>query len=243
MESKIRLQKIIADSGYCSRRKAEALIETGCVKVNGRAVSLGDKADSRKDVITINKERISGFGHSHRYIKMYKPRGYITTMSDARGKKLISELLTGIKERVYPVGRLDKNSEGIILLTNDGNFANNIMHPRHEVLKTYRVTVPAAVSEEKIAFMSAGVDIGDGEITKPCVINELKKAERENLRTVLEFVVSEGKKRQIRRMCEAAGLTVSRLKRTSVGGVKLGMLRPGEYVDLTAEELKRLNLR
>ncbi|MDR1754827.1 MAG: rRNA pseudouridine synthase [Eubacterium sp.] len=238
MDNKVRIQKIIAESGYCSRRKAEFFIESGAVKVNGRPVSLGDKANSKNDIITVNGEKITG--QVLRYLKMYKPRGYITTMSDRHGKKLINDLMGDIKERVYPVGRLDKSSEGLILLTNDGNFANEIAHPRHETEKVYRITIPSPVSEEKIALMSAGIEIGQGETTKPCVINELVIGNRDNPRTVLELTITEGKNRQIRRMCEAVGLTVSRLKRTSVGGVKLGMLRPGEYADLTKEELKIL---
>lgn len=236
---KTRIQKIIADSGYCSRRKAEFFIESGAVKVNGRPVTIGDKADGKNDIITINGERIRS-AQTLRYLKLYKPRGYVTTMSDDHAKKIITELLSGVKEKVYPIGRLDKNSEGLILLTNDGKFANEIMHPRHNITKIYRVTIPALVSEEKIALMTAGVDIGEGEITQPCTIRELAREKGEKPRTVLEFAIKEGKNRQIRRMCEAVGLPVSRLKRNSVGGVKLGMLQPGEYADLTKEELRVL---
>lgn len=235
---KIRIQKIIADSGYCSRRRAEEYMEAGAVKVNGRPVSVGDKADPKNDLITVSGEKIKTGATLH-YIKMYKPRGYVTTMSDKHDMKLITELLGGISERVYPVGRLDRTSEGIILLTNDGVFANEIMHPRGHIEKTYRVTIPQIVSEETIARMSAGIDIGDC-VTLPCVINTIVSGSRNKPRTVLEFIIHEGKNRQIRRMCEAAGLSVSRLRRTSVGGVKLGMMKPGEYADLTREELTML---
>ena len=158
-------------------------------------------------------------------------------MEDAHSDKLITDLLADIPERVYPVGRLDKNSEGLILLTNDGAFANDITHPRKHIPKTYRVTIPSKVSEEQIALMTVGVEIEKGIKTLPCTINVLTEQLE---RTVLEFIIFEGKNRQIRKMCNAVGLSVSRLKRTSVGGVKLGMLKPGEYKDLTDEEMRRL---
>ncbi len=234
---KIRLQKIIADSGYCSRRKAEQLIENGAVKVNGRPVSIGDKADPRNDLITVNGEKIHADGVTLRYIKLYKPRGYVTTMSDEQGRKTVTDLLDGIEERVYPIGRLDRTSEGLLLLTNDGAFANSVMHPTHHVTKTYRVTVAEKVSEEQINHLMTGVEIEPNVYTRQCVVSVILEDEG---RTVLEFVIKEGKNRQIRRMCEAVGLTVKRLRRTSIGGVKLGMLKPGEYADLTKEEMRML---
>lgn len=234
---KVRIQKIIADSGYCSRRKAETLIEEGEVRVNGRPVSLGDKADPKNDLITVGGERIVSEGVTLRYIKLYKPRGYVTTMSDEQGRKIVTELLSGIPERVYPVGRLDRNSEGLLLLTNDGAFANEMTHPSRHVPKTYRVTVSERVSDEQLNRLSAGVEIEPGLYTLPCKVTVLVEEEE---RTVLEFVIREGKNRQLRRMCEAVGLTVKRLRRTSVGGVKLGMLHPGEYAELTKEELSML---
>ncbi len=233
---KVRLQKIIADSGYCSRRKAEEYIEQGCVKVNGRPCKLGDKADAKKDLITVNGEKIEFGTTKTRYIKLYKPRGYMTTMADAHGKKLITELLDGIEERVYPVGRLDKDSEGLIILTNDGEFANSIMHPSRHIKKRYRVTVKGMVEDDKLTTLASGVKIDSG-VTLPCTVSVL--AEEEN-RTVLEFIIAEGKNRQIRKMCEAVKLEVIRLKRNAVGNIKLGMMKPGEWQDLTAEELKEL---
>lgn len=234
---KIRLQKIIADSGYCSRRRAEEYIRNGEVKVNGRPVSVGDKADPKNDLITVNGEKIKAEGITLRYIKLYKPRGYVTTMSDEQGRKTVTDLLSGIEERVYPIGRLDRNSEGLLLLTNDGAFANDIMHPKKHVPKTYRVTVCEKVSEDKINKLMTGVEIEPNVMTRPCVVNILTEEEE---RTVLEFIIKEGKNRQIRKMCDAVGLTVKRLRRTSVGGVKLGMLKPGEYAELTKEEMRIL---
>ena len=234
---KIRIQKIIADSGYCSRRRAEQYIQNGEVKVNGRPVSIGDKADPKNDLITVNGEKIKAEGITLRYIKLYKPRGYVTTMSDEQGRKTVTDLLGGIDERVYPIGRLDRNSEGLLLLTNDGAFANDIMHPTKHVAKTYRVTVAEKVTEDQVNNLMAGVEIEPNVMTRPCIVNILVE---EDERTVLEFIIKEGKNRQIRRMCEAVNLTVKRLRRTSVGGVKLGMLKPGEYADLTKEEMRIL---
>ena len=234
---KIRIQKIIADSGYCSRRRAEQYIQNGEVKVNGRPVSVGDKADPKNDLITVNGEKIKAGGVTLRYIKLYKPRGYVTTMSDEQGRKTVTDLLDGIEERVYPIGRLDRNSEGLLLLTNDGAFANDIMHPKKHVPKTYRVTVCEKVSEDVVNKLMTGVEIEPGVMTRQCVVNILVEEEE---RTVLEFIIKEGKNRQIRKMCDAVGLTVKRLRRTSVGGVKLGMLKPGEYADLTKEEMRIL---
>ena len=233
---KVRLQKIIADSGYCSRRKAEEYIEQGCVKVNGRPVSLGDKADPKNDIVTVNGEKIASSGTQLRYIKLYKPRGYVTTMADTHGRKIVTDLLDDIDERVYPVGRLDKDSEGLLILTNDGALANAVMHPSRHIKKRYRVTVRGEVTDDKLTTLASGVKIDTG-VTLPCTVAVL--AEEEN-RTVLEFTIAEGKNRQIRKMCEAVKLQIVRLKRNAVGNIKLGMLKPGEWADLTAEELKGL---
>lgn len=233
---KQRIQKIIAQSGFCSRRKAEELISSGRVKVNGRPCKLGDKADL-KSVITIDGEKLSVSAKRELYyIMLNKPRGYVTTMSDELDRKNVSELVSDLPERVYPVGRLDKNSEGLLLFTNDGKFANDIMHPSKHVAKTYRVTVRPPVTDEQLVKMSEGVLI-DGKKTLPCVINVLTN---ESTRVVLQMVIKEGRNRQIRKMCEAVGLEVARLKRTMIGPVKLGMLKPGEYRELTSEELRAL---
>lgn len=234
---KVRIQKIIADSGYCSRRKAEELISSGIVTVNGRGCSLGDKADPRNDLIRVGDDVISAQNTEKRYIMLYKPRGYVTTMADEKGRKIAADLLVGVKERVYPVGRLDRNSEGLLIFTNDGEFANDIMHPSRHVSKTYRVTIDGRVDEEQLSVLSSGVELDDGAVTLPCTVEVLIE---EPTRTVLRFVIKEGRNRQIRRMCEAVGLQVGRLRRTAVGGVKLGMLKPGEFRDLTKEELRAL---
>ncbi|MGN0594035.1 MAG: pseudouridine synthase [Hominimerdicola sp.] len=234
---KIRIQKIIADSGVCSRRKAEELISAGRVKVNGHPCKLGDKALPNKDIITVDGERVYvAKKRQMYYIMLHKPRGYVTTMSDELGRKCVTELLEGIPERVYPVGRLDKDSEGLLLFTNDGNFANDIMHPSRHITKTYRVTVRPDISDEQLVKLASGVEI-DGRMTKECSVVVLDKQPG---RVVLQMTISEGRNRQIRKMCEAVGLEVARLKRTAVGPVKLGMLKPGEYRELKPDELRAI---
>lgn len=234
---KVRLQKIIADSGICSRRKAEELIAQGRVKINGRPCKVGDKADPIKDIVSIDGERVVfERKKTYRYIMLNKPRGYVTTMSDELDRKCVTELLDGVDARVYPIGRLDKNSEGLLLFTNDGNFANEIMHPSKHVTKTYRVTVRPDVDDEVLVKLSEGVVI-DGRKTLPCTVFVLDKQPG---RTVLQMTISEGRNRQIRKMCEAVGLEVARLKRTAVGPIKLGMLKPGTRRDLKPEELRAL---
>ena len=234
---KVRIQKLIAESGYCSRRKAEELINAGVVQVNGRTVSIGDKA-SVKDIITVDGERLpSVVRRAKRYIMLHKPRGYVTTASDELGRKCVMDLLTDIDERLYPIGRLDRNSEGLLLFTNDGAFANMIMHPSRHIGKTYRVTVNSTVTEEQLTDLSAGVVLDDGEKTQTARV-EVEVNTRE--RSVLRMTIFEGKNRQIRRMCEAVGLEVVRLRRTSIGPVKLGMLKPGAWRDLKPEEIRAL---
>ncbi len=232
---KIRIQKVLADAGVCSRRKAEELIARGKVKVNGHPAEIGMKIDPRADLITVMGERVYlPKKKSTRYIMMNKPRGYVTTVSDDQNRRCVMDLLEDVEERVYPVGRLDRNSEGLLLFTNDGDFANDMMHPSRHVTKTYRVTVRPDVTDEQTVRLSEGVEI-DGRKTAPTVVRVLTK---EPGRVVMEIVIHEGRNRQVRKMCEAVGLEVARLKRTSIGPLRLGMLKPGAYRDLTSEELK-----
>lgn len=233
-----RIQKIISASGFTSRRKAEELIVHGRVKVNGRPCKMGDKADPNSDLISIDGVNIdSEKRRQHIYIMLNKPRGYVTTMSDELGRKCVTDLLKGIDERVYPIGRLDKVSEGLLLFTNDGNFANSIMHPSCHISKTYRVTVRPDVTEEQLIKLESGVVLDDGRKTLPATVLVLTKEEG---RVVMQITIHEGRNRQIRRMCEAVGLEVARLKRTSIGPLKLGMLKPGAYRELTPQELTAL---
>ena len=233
---KIRIQKMIADSGVCSRRKAEELISRGRVRLNGHPVKLGDKC-GYKDIITIDGERLNiPRKKSFRYIMMNKPRGYVTTVSDDLDRRCVMDLLEDVEDRVYPVGRLDRNSEGLLLFTNDGEFANSIMHPSRHISKTYRVTVRPDISDEQLVQLSEGVVI-DGKKTLPATVIVKTK---EPGRVVLLMTIKEGRNRQIRKMCEAVGLEVARLRRISIGPIKLGMLKPGAYRDLSAEELRAI---
>lgn len=232
---KERIQKIIAESGLCSRRKAEELIKQGRVTRNGRPACIGDKADAKNDRIAVDGQAITE-RDTFRYLMLYKPRGYITTLSDEKGRKCVADLIKDIPQRVYPVGRLDVNSEGLLLLTNDGEFANRITHPSGEVSKTYRVTIRPSLNEEQAAALASGINL-DGKMTKPARLNVISE---EPGRVVIELTIHEGRNRQIRRMVESLGLEVVRLKRISEGPVRLGMLKPGEYRDLTSQELESI---
>lgn len=230
-----RLQKILSECGVASRRSAEKLIEQGLVKVNGRTASVGDKAMLGRDLITVDGKRLTPT-KEHVYIMLNKPRGYVTTMSDELGRRCVAELVEDAGARVYPVGRLDKDSEGLLLLTNDGRFANQMMHPRYHISKVYRVTVRPSITDEQVVRMMEGVDIDTGR-TAPANVKVLDKQPG---RVVLEVTIYEGKNRQVRKMCEAVGLEVARLSRKSIGGVKLGMLPPGRWRELTKEERRLL---
>ena len=233
-----RIQKALADMGLCSRRQAEQIILEGRVKLNGHPVKLGDKMDMHEDVLSVDGRTISPpKKKEYKYYMLHKPRGYITTSSDDRGRKTVMELIKDIPERVYPVGRLDKDSEGLLLFTNDGALANALTHPSHQVAKMYRVTVHPAATKEQVVALANGVVLDDGTKTLPAIIRVV--AEDED-RTVMEMSIKEGKNRQIRRMCRAVGLDVARLSRKSVGAVKLGMLAPGKYRELKPSEILAL---
>lgn len=234
-DNRIRLQKHLADCGVASRRKAEELIENKKVKVNGRIANIGDKVDPIRDKVTVSGKTVVSVNRKV-YIMLHKPRGFVSTVSDELGRKCVTDLVKDVGVRVFPVGRLDKDSEGLLLMTNDGEFSNALTHPSKHVTKTYRVTVSGAVSEEQTVTLSLGVEI-DGRKTLPC---DCFVAERKADRTVLIFIITEGRNRQIRKMCDAVGLEVLRLKRTEIAGVKLGMLPQGKWRDLNEKEMKRL---
>ena len=233
-----RIQKVLSDQGVCSRRAAEKLIAEGRVKVNGHPVGVGDKMDPDYDKVSIDGKNVRIVRkRKYIYIMLHKPRGYLTTAADERGRKTVMDLIQGVGRRVYPVGRLDKDSEGLLLLTDDGAFANLLTHPSGGIGKLYRVTVRPRASEEQIIRLSSGVVLDDGVKTKPAVIHVVSD---EPGRTVLEITLHEGRNRQIRRMCEAVGLEVIRLKRNAEGPVKLGMLPPGEWRELKRSEVTAL---
>ncbi|WP_411676651.1 pseudouridine synthase [Caproicibacter sp.] len=235
MGEKIRLQKLLSEAGVASRRKAEELILAGKVRVNGVVAEIGGRADPGRDRITVDGKPLET-KVERVYLMLHKPRGYITTMSDEMDRKCVAELVRDVPERVFPVGRLDRESEGLLLMTNDGEFANSMMHPSHHVPKVYRVTVRPLVTEEQLVQLSTGMVI-DGRKTAPAVVHVLSQ---EPGRAVLEIILREGRNRQIRKMCEQLGLDVARLRRTAVGFLKLGMLPPGKWRLLTGEEVRRL---
>ena len=234
-DGKIRLQKYMADNGIASRRKSEELIAAGKVKVNGKVAMIGDKVDPNNDKVDVAGQKVQQTTE-HKYIMLNKPRGFITTMSDEMDRKCVAELVEDVGVRVYPIGRLDKDSEGLLLLTNDGEFANNLTHPSKHVPKTYRVTVKPAINEDILNNLMTGIMI-DGKMTLPADVRVLSQ---EPGRVVMEIVICEGRNRQIRKMCEDQGLEVARLKRVAIGPVKLGMLKQGTWRELTPQELKSL---
>lgn len=233
---KERIQKIIAERGICSRRAAEKLIEEGRVKVNGHPVRLGASCDNKADLITVDGKRIAGKRQKPVYLLVYKPRGYVTTADDDRGRKTVMDLLMDLEERVYPVGRLDMASEGLLLLTNDGSVARALTHPSCGVEKEYQVTVLGDV-EQAIPQFEAGLKLDDGFVTAPAKVRVIKVIEE---KTVLSLTITQGHNRQIRKMCEATGLTVRRLVRVSIGKLKVEGIGVGKYRPATTTEIRYL---
>lgn len=230
-----RLQKIIAAAGLMSRRAAEELIAAGKVRVNGAVASLGDKADAARDRITVDGKSLAP-PEEKVYIMLNKPRGYVTTLKDEKGRRTVAELVSGPGVRLYPVGRLDMNSEGLLIMTNDGELAERMMHPRGGVEKCYRTTVtgediPAAAEKMKESMLI------DGYRTRGARVEIERLTDKGG---VLLVAIGEGRNRQVRKMCEQVGLRVTRLCRISEGGLKLGNLRSGEWRELTRAEIARL---
>lgn len=220
-----RIQKIIAQSGFCSRRKAEELIRQGKVLVNDKPIKLGDKAEIGKDTITIDGKPIQA--ERKRYLIFNKPLYYTTTLSDPFEKKIISQLIR-VPERVFPIGRLDKNSAGLLLLTNDGDFANRILHPRYEIKKTYYLVLEKAIVSDEVMVLEKGIVV-EGEKTAPAKIKIISENE-------LEITIHEGKKHQVKNMFKAIGYKVLSLVRVRIGKLNLGDLKPGKYRDMTDKE-------
>ena len=232
---KERLQKIISASGLMSRRAAEELIAAGKVSVNGVTAALGDKAEAGIDRILVDG-KVLPFAGEKLYIMLNKPRGYVTTLSDEKGRKNVSELVKELGTRLYPVGRLDMYSEGLLLMTNDGDFANRLMHPSHQVDKCYHTWVKGEDMGWAVELLRCPMEI-DGYVTSPAQVDILELKGEEAL---LGITIHEGRNRQVRKMCEAAGLKVTRLMRVSEGGVALGTLKSGRWRRLTEEELNML---
>ena len=229
-----RIQKILASRGLASRRKAEQWISEGRVSCNGRTCMLGDTADPDRDEILLDGKPLPDYG-MRVYIMLNKPRGYVTTLSDEKGRKNVTMLTMDCPERVYPVGRLDMDSEGLLILTNDGEFANRLMHPKHEVHKTYLVTVNG-FHDRAVELLKRPITLDGYTIQPP----EVVIVRSENSSAVLRVTIHEGRNRQIRRMCAAAGLCVQKLQRVSEGELRLGSLPLGKWRYLTDFEVKKL---
>ena len=232
-----RLQKILSQAGICSRREAENRILAGRVMVNGQAVTeLGVKVDPDKDSIVVDGEPITA--QRQLYILLNKPPGVVTTLSDPQGRKTVADLLRGVPERVYPVGRLDFYSQGLLLLTNDGDLANRLMHPRHHVDKTYLVKAAGVVTEDRLDVLRTGIALSDG-VTAPALIRILKVDQAAQF-SMIEITIHEGKNRQIRRMFEAIGHPVQQLERIKIAFLTLQNLPSGSFRSLTTNEVNRL---
>ena len=231
---KERLQKIISASGVCSRRAAEKLISEGKVLVNGIPASLGESADSETDIISV-EGKILALTDKRTYLMLNKPRGFVTTLSDEKGRKTVAELVADCGKRVYPVGRLDLDSEGLLIFTDDGEFANALMHPRLEIKKTYE-TLVSGDANKALPILRSAMEI-DGYKIRPA---EVEIVGREDGKTLLAITIHEGRNRQVRKMCEQASLRVHRLKRVSEGPLSLGELPLGKWRELTENEMKEL---
>lgn len=232
-----RLQKIISQAGVASRRHAEELITAGRVTVNGLVVAeLGAKVEPGRDVVAVDGRPLAG--EAKVYVLLHKPRGVVTTVTDPRGRRTVTDLTADIAERLYPVGRLDYNTEGLLLLTNDGALTHALTHPRHEIDKTYIATVVGKPSEEKLDRLRMGVKLEDGT-TAPARVR-MTGYDLEKNATTLEIVIHEGRNRQVRRMCEAIGHPVDKLKRTKFAFLTLEGVRRGSYRHLEPEEIERL---
>jgi 23S rRNA pseudouridine2605 synthase len=234
----IRLQKIISQAGVASRRAAEKLIAEGRVTVNGETVvEMGTKADPTRDDIRIDGRRLKS-PERHRYILLHKPAGYVTTRSDPQRRRTVVDLLAGVKEYVYPVGRLDYDTQGLLLLTNDGDLAARLTHPRHEVDRTYEAHVAGMPDDEALDRLRRGIAL-DGRRTLPADVLLINKGRRDH-DGVLLVTIREGRNRQVRRMLEAVGHPVQSLKRTRFGPISDRRLRPGDWRELTDAEVAAL---
>ena len=228
-----RIQKILSAAGLASRRRAEEYLTAGRVTVNGRTAGLGEKADPQRDDIRLDGRPVRPVS-AHTYLMLYKPRGYVTTLADERGRRTVAQLVSGCGARVWPVGRLDLDSEGLLLMTDDGAFTQRLIHPSHQVEKEYLVTVEGDV-DRALPVLSGPMEL-DGIPLAPARIGVLSREGADRAR--LSVVIHEGRNRQVRRMCALAGLEVKRLKRVREGGLALGRLRPGEWRRLTPQELQ-----
>lgn len=232
---KERLQKIIAAAGLASRRQAEEWISAGRVRLNGRIATLGESADVQSDRIEVDGQALRGPAASI-YLLLNKPSGYVTSLNDPQGRPLVTDLVKEVGARVYPVGRLDLTTEGLLLLTNDGELANHLAHPRHQVEKTYLVRVRGVLADADRQRLEQGVLLEDG-MTAAAKISRVRAVGQHSW---FELTIHEGRNRQVRRMCEAVGYPVSRLKRVRLAFLTLDELQPGQFRHLSRQEVARL---
>lgn len=230
---KIRLQKLFTDNKIMSRRSAERVIEAGNVKINGSVAKLGDKVDPSTDIVEYNGKILKHSQEKKRYIMLNKPLGYVSTASDEKGRKTVLDLVADANERLYPVGRLDMYSEGLLILTNDGELTNRLTHPKNHIPKTYSVIIKGDISIDTLEALNSPMEI-DGYKIKPVRVKIISK---KNGATNTLFTLNEGRNRQIRKMCEKCSLTIMRLTRISVGKLKLGELERGKWRELTENEV------
>ena len=230
-----RIQKLISEAGLMSRRAAEQAIAEGRVQVNGVTAELGGRADPKTDEILVDGKRLER-AERKVYLMLNKPKGYVTSLHDEKGRRCVEELVRGAGQRVYPVGRLDLNSEGLLLMTNDGEFANRVMHPSHELDKCYHTWVMGEDVPRAVNILHMPLEI-DGYRIRPAKVEILKKFPGG---AMLSITIHEGRNRQVRKMCALAGLKVTRLVRVSEGGRTLGALRPGCWRELSEEERNKL---
>ena len=228
----MRINKYISQSGACSRRKADELVLNGNVKVNGAVMKEPGYDVKEDDRVTVNGKLVEG-AEKPVYYLLNKPMGYVTTVSDDKDRPTVIDLMGDVEKRVFPVGRLDYNTTGALIMTNDGSLTYHVSHPKHEVYKTYLVLVSGQVSKERLWKLRKGVDIG-GYVTKPAIVNLVKESKNS---TVLEISICEGKNRQVRKMCRAVGHPVQELERIAIGEINLGHLREGAYRKLTKREI------
>ncbi len=231
----MRINKYIAQAGIASRRKADELIENGNVRVNGVVMKSPGYDVLEKDTVEVNGKLIE-YKEKKEYVIINKPLGYITTSSDEKERPTVMELVSDIDARLFPVGRLDYNTSGLLIMTNDGDLAYRLTHPKHHVFKTYRARVAGVLSNEKVVKLRKGVDIG-GFVTSKAIVNIIKGTQRS---TIVEISITEGKNRQVRKMFSAVGNPVQELERIAIGDLKLGHLRVGHYRKLTHEEVEYL---
>lgn len=230
-----RLQKMMAQAGVASRRKSEELIRAGRVRVNGKVVTkMGVKVDPDQDLVEVDGKPITGREEPKVYLLLYKPRGYVTTAKDPQGRPTVLDLVH-VPQRVYPVGRLDYDTEGLLILTNDGDLTYRLTHPKHEVDKVYHALVAGHPPEDKLQQLRTGIMLEDGP-TAPAKVRRLKKIQGN---TLLEIIIHEGRNRQVRRMCEAIGHPVLHLKRVAIGDLTLGNLKPKQYVKVSRGRIEK----